>query len=57
MSTGSSPGCLDGVDIPRDQLNTVIHEVLQMVMNIPVTEEGKAVAISEVIQPGTHKRE
>ena len=29
------PGCLDGVDIPRDQLNTVIHEVLHMVI-IPV---------------------
>jgi hypothetical protein len=43
------PGCLDGVDVPRDQLNTVIHEVLHMVMNIPVTEEGKVVAISEVI--------
>jgi hypothetical protein len=23
------PGCLDAVDIPRDQLNTVIHEVMQ----------------------------
>ena len=24
------PGCLDDVDIPRDQLNTVIHEVMRM---------------------------
>jgi hypothetical protein len=36
------PGCLDAVDIQHDQLNTVIHEVLHMVMNIPVTEEGSA---------------
>jgi hypothetical protein len=28
------PGCLDSVDIPRDPLNTVIHEVLHMVMSI-----------------------
>ena len=45
------PGCLDGVQIPRDQLNTVIHEVIHMVLEIPVTEEAKVVAISEVIQP------
>jgi hypothetical protein len=44
------PGCLDGVDIPKDQLNTVIHEVMHMVLEIPVTEEVKVVAISEVIQ-------
>jgi hypothetical protein len=50
------PGCLDKVDIPQDQLNTVIHEVMHMVLNLPVTEEGKVVAISEVIQPRTHKR-
>jgi len=37
----SSPGCLDKVDIPQDQLNTVIHEVMRMVLNLPVTEEGK----------------
>ena len=49
------PGCLDGVDIPRDQLNTVIHEVMHMVMNIPVTEEGKVAAISEIIQPRRRK--
>ena len=45
------PGCLDGVDIPKDQLNTVIHEVMHMVLAIPVTEEARVVAISEVIQP------
>jgi hypothetical protein len=50
------PGCLDAVDIPRDQLNTVIHEVMHMVLNIPVTEEAKVVAISEIIQPRTRKR-
>jgi hypothetical protein len=50
------PGCLDGVIIRRDQLNTVIHEVLHMVMNIPVSEEGKVAAIPEVIQPRTRKR-
>jgi hypothetical protein len=37
---GLSNGYLDGV-IPCDELNTVIHEVLHMVMNIPVTEEDK----------------
>ena len=50
------PGCLDGVDIPRDQLNTVIHEAVHMVLNIPVTEEAKVVAISGVIAPRTRKR-
>jgi hypothetical protein len=51
------PGCLDdGVSIRHDQLNTVIHEVLHMVMHIPVTEEAKVAAISEVIQPRTGKR-
>jgi hypothetical protein len=50
------PGCLDKVDVPQDQLNTVIHEVMHMVLNLLVTEEGKVVAISEVIQPRTHKR-
>jgi hypothetical protein len=50
------PGCLDGVDVPKDQLNTVIHEVMHMVLTIPVTEEAKVVAISEVIQPRTGKR-
>jgi hypothetical protein len=44
------PGCLDKVDIPQDQLNTVIHEVLHMVFAIPVTEEAKVAAISGVIQ-------
>ena len=28
------PGCLDGVDIPRDQLN-MIHEVMHMVIDHP----------------------
>jgi phage terminase large subunit len=27
--------------IRHDQLNTVIHEVLHMLMNTPVTEEGR----------------
>ena len=31
------------------------HEVLQMVLDLPVTEEAKVVAISEVIQPRTRK--
>jgi hypothetical protein len=47
------PGCLDGVDIPKDQLNTVIHEVMHMFLTIPVTEEAKVEAISGVIQPST----
>jgi hypothetical protein len=51
------PGYLDGVQIPRDHLNTVIHEVMHKVLRIPVTEEAKVVAISEVIQPRTRKRE
>jgi hypothetical protein len=34
-------------------LKKVIHEVLHMVMNIPVTEEGKVAAIAEVIQSRT----
>jgi hypothetical protein len=50
------PGCLDGVDIRRDQLNTVIHEVMHMVLDLPVTDEGKVAAISEAIQPRTRKR-
>jgi hypothetical protein len=51
------PGSLDGTDsIKRDQLNTVIHEVMHMVLTIPVTEEARVVAISEVIQPRTHRR-
>jgi hypothetical protein len=41
--------------MPRDQRNTVIHEVLQMVFAIPVTEEAKVAAISGVIQPRTRK--
>jgi len=46
------PGCLDGADsVKRDQLNTVIHEVMHMVIDLPVSEEGKVVAISGVIQP------
>jgi hypothetical protein len=45
------PGCLDGVDIPKDQLNTVIHEVMHMVLDLSVSNESKVVAISEVIQP------
>ena len=48
------PGCLGGADsIARDQLNTVIHEVMHMVLTIPVTEEANVVAISGVIQPST----
>ena len=47
------PGCLDKVDVPQDQLNTVIHEVMHMVLNLPVTGEGQGSAISEVIQPRT----
>jgi hypothetical protein len=50
------PGCLQGVDIPRDQLNTVIHEVMHMILNIPASEEAKVVAISGVIQPRSRKR-
>jgi hypothetical protein len=51
------PGCLDGADsIPRDQLNTVIHEVMRMVFAIPATEEAKVVAISGVITPRSRKR-
>ena len=49
------PGCLDGVQIPQDQFNTVIHEVMHMVLEIPVSEEAKVVAISEVIQPRTRR--
>ena len=49
------PGCLDGVDIPKDQLNTVIHEVMHMVLTTR-HRGGKVVAISEVIQPRTRKR-
>ena len=45
------PGCLDGVDVPKDQLNTVIHEVMHMVLDLHVSDEAKVVAISEVIQP------
>ena len=46
------PGCLDGTDsIKRDQLNTVIHDVMHMIIGQPVSEEGKVVAISGVIQP------
>ena len=53
--SSQAPMCLvDAIDIPRDQLNTAIHEV--MVLNIPVTEEEKVVAISGVIQPRTRKR-
>jgi hypothetical protein len=43
------PGCLDGVDIPKDQKNTVIHEVMHMILDLHVSEEAKVVAISEVI--------
>ena len=50
------PGCLDGVDVPKDQLNTVIHEVMHMVLDLHVSDEAKVVAISEVIQPRTRKR-
>jgi hypothetical protein len=49
--------CLDGADsIPRDQLNTVIHELMHVVLNLPAAEEAKVVAISGVIQPRTRKR-
>jgi hypothetical protein len=34
----------------------MIHEVMHMVLTIPVTEEAKVVAISEVIQPRRGKR-
>ena len=48
------PDCLKGADsIPRDQLNTVIHELMHMVLNIPITEEAKVVAISDVIAPNS----
>ena len=50
------PGCLDGVDIPKDQLNTVIHSVMHMVLDLPVTNEAKVASISDVIQPRTRKR-
>ena len=43
------------IDIPRDQLNGVIREVMHMVLKIPVTEEARVVAISGVIQPRTQK--
>jgi hypothetical protein len=32
-------------------LNTVIHEVMHMVLDLHVSDEAKVVAISEVIQP------
>ena len=47
------PGCLDG---PRDQLNTVVHEVMHLVLTIPVIEEAKVVASTGIIQPRTRKR-
>jgi hypothetical protein len=51
------PGCLNGADsVKLDQLNTVIHEVMHVVIGLPASEEGKVVAISAVIQPRTHKR-
>jgi hypothetical protein len=34
------PGCLDGVDVPKDQLNTVIHEVMHMILDLK--PRGKA---------------
>ena len=46
---------LDGVGI-QDQLNAVIHEVMHMVIELPVSEEGKVVAISGVIQPRRRHR-
>ena len=46
---------IDGVDIAKDQLNTVIHEVMHMVLNIHVSDEAKVVAISEAIQPRTRR--
>ena len=46
-----------GGDIRRDQLNTVIHEVLQMVMSIAVAQDVKVAAISDIIQPRTRRRE
>lgn len=52
---GKLPGCLDGVDLPRDQLNTVIHEGMHMVLNVPVTGEARVVAISQIIQPRKRK--
>ena len=47
---------MTSIDILRDQLNTVIHEVMHMVFAIPVSEEAKVVAISGVIQPRTRRR-
>jgi hypothetical protein len=44
------------VDIPKDQLNTVIHEVMHMVLTIPVTAEAMVVAISGFIQPRRRHR-
>lgn len=35
---------LDGVDIRRDQLKTVIHEVMHMALDLAVTNESKVVA-------------
>jgi hypothetical protein len=34
----------------------VIHEVMHMMFSLPVTEESKVVAVSEVIQPRTQPR-
>jgi hypothetical protein len=49
-------GCLNGVDIPMDLRNTVIHEVMHMTLDLPASDEAKVVAISEVIAPRSRKR-
>jgi hypothetical protein len=56
MSGLVNSGCLDGVDIPQDQLNTVINEVMHLILDLPPSDEAKVVAISGVIQPRIHKR-
>ena len=50
------PGCLKGADsIPRDQLNTVIHEVMHQVLDLPAPDEAKVVAVSNIIEPRSRK--
>ena len=50
------PGCMPtGINIPMDQRNTAIHEMLHMVFSIPVAEEVKVAAISGVQPSRNHK--
>jgi hypothetical protein len=49
------PGCLDGVNIPKDQLNTVIRKVMHMALDLPVSNQATVAAISGVIQPRTRR--